>query len=293
MRLRRFIDASGEGLALYVEGRWLGLREGDGRYPGNLDALVRKDRAAFASAASMLAEGGEIDIDAAGILPPFSSPEKIICIGLNYVDHSAEAGFAAPTYPTVFARWSNSLISHGAPIIRPVVSTQLDFEGEIAAIIGERCRNVARSDALRVIAGYSIFNDASVRDYQFKSPQWTMGKCFDGTGAFGPDFVTADEAPLGMKGASLVTRLNGEVVQSANTTDMVFDMAALVAELSVAMTLDPGDVIVSGTPAGVGMSRKPPLWMKPGDIVEVEVEGLGILRNPVVAAEATPGVQPN
>lgn len=215
------------------------------------------------------------------LLPPLSNPEKIVCIGLNYKDHSAESGFKQPEYPTVFGRFNSSLIAHGAPILRPAFSEQLDYEGELAAIIGKTARDAAEEDALDHIAGYSVFNDGSIRDYQFKAPQWTPGKNFDDTGAFGPDFVTADDLPPGCEGLRLQTRLNGQVVQDASISDMVFPVAKLVAILSQFMTLKPGDVIVTGTPSGVGLARKPPLFMKHGDTVEVEIDRVGLLRNPV------------
>lgn len=232
-------------------------------------------------AAVMLRDGPLIDLGTVQLLPPLSAPDKIICIGLNYADHSAESGFQQPEYPTVFARFASSLVAHEAPIVRPRVSEQLDYEGELVAIIGRGGRHIDRANALDHVAGYSLFNDASIRDYQFKSPQWIMGKTFDGTGAFGPEFVTADELPRGAAGLKLQTRLNGAVVQEALTNDLVFDVATLVSLVSVAMTLSPGDLIVTGTPSGVGLARKPPLWMKPGDVCEVEIEGLGVLRNPV------------
>lgn len=206
---------------------------------------------------------------------------KFVAIGLNYADHAAESGLAQPGYPALFARFSSSLIGHGAPILRPEVSEQLDYEGELVAVIGKRARDVEEAEALDHVAGYSIFNDASVRDYQFKSPQWTAGKNFDDTGAFGPCFVSADALPPGCKGLRLTTRLNGETVQSAMIDDMVFPVARLVSICSRFMTLEPGDVLVTGTPSGVGMARKPPLFMKHGDICEVEIDRIGILSNPV------------
>ena len=223
----------------------------------------------------------EVDIEAVDLLPPLPNPPKIICVGLNYADHSAESGFAVPDYPTVFGRFASSLIGHGAPIVRPRVSEQLDYEGEFVAVIGRGGRDIPKARALDHVAAYSLFNDASVRDYQFKAPQWTVGKNFDGTGAFGPWLVTADALPPGCAGLRLQTRLNGAVVQDASTDDLVFDVATLVSTLSEAWTLEPGDVIVTGTPSGVGLARKPPLWMKPGDVCEVELEGLGVLRNPI------------
>src|SRR6185369_13030461 len=169
--------------------------------------------------------------------------------------------------------------------VRPKVSDQLDFEGELVAVIGTRGRHVSREDAVAHIAGYSIFNDASVRDYHFKTTQWTMGKNFDATGAFGPVFVTADELPSGARGLRLETRLNGAVVQSASTNDMIFDVSALVSIISEAITLEPGDIIVTGTPSGVWMARNPKLFMKPGDVCGVEIEGIGTLTNHIVAED--------
>ncbi len=250
-------------------------------YPGALETLLPSGQAELARAAEQLAAGPVIALADVTLLPPLPQPGKIICVGLNYVDHSLESGFAVPAYPTIFARFASSLIGAGAPIIRPRVSNELDYEGEIVAIIGKAGRHVAEADALSHVIGYSLFNDASVRDYQKKSPQWTVGKNFDDTGAFGPYFVTADELPPGARGLRLQTRLNGVMVQDASTDDMVFSVAELISILSVAVTLAPGDIIVTGTPSGVGMARKPPLYMKPGDICEVEVEGLGILRNPI------------
>jgi len=215
-------------------------------------------------------------------LPPIPNPEKIICVGLNYLDHTSESGFVQPDYPTLFTRVNSSLVGDGAPIVRPTVSDQLDYEGELVAVIGRGGRHIKKADALDHVAGYSIFNDASIRDYQFKTPQWTVGKNFDGTGAFGPVFVTADELPDGCKGLKLETRLNGMTVQSAPIASMVFDVASQIEIISAAITLAPGDLLVTGTPSGVGLARKPPLWMKPGDICEVEIEGIGVLRNPIL-----------
>ena len=172
------------------------------------------------------------------------------------------------------------------PIRRPEASIQLDYEGEMVAIIGKAGRHIAPSQALSHVAGYSIFNDASIRDFQTKSPQWTVGKNFDGTGSFGPIFVTADELPPGGKGLRIQTRLNGEIVQNASTNDMIFDVASLISIISEAITLEPGDILVTGTPAGVGMARKPQLFMKHGDVCEIELEGVGILSN-VVADDVT------
>ena len=236
---------------------------------------------AFKTAGQTLLKGAAIDLAHITYLPPFENSGKIICIGLNYVDHSLESGFAVPTYPAIFSRFASSMIGHGAPIVRPKVSMQLDYEGELVAVIGKAGRHIAKADALSHVAGYSICNDASVRDYQFKSAQWTIGKNFDNTGPFGPVFVTADALPPGAAGLQLQTRLNGVVVQSASTSSLIFDVATLVSLLSEAVCLLPGDIIVTGTPSGVGLARKPPLWMKHGDVCEVEIEGIGTLTNPI------------
>ena len=282
MRFASFRQDGLEGLAVATPaGSFKGLRAGDPDYPGSLAHLIKGGMAGLKAAATKLLAGRDIALDRVTLLPPLPSPPKIICIGLNYADHSKESGFAVQTYPTVFSRFASSLIGHGAPIIRPKASHQLDYEGEVVAVIGTGGRNIAKASALDHVIGYSIFNDGSIRDYQFKSPQWTVGKNFDGTGAFGPCFVTADDLPPGAKGLKIETRLNGTVLQSANTDDMIFDVASLIAILSEAMTLETGDIIVTGTPAGVGVARKPPLFMKAGDVCEIEVEKIGILRNSV------------
>lgn len=229
-----------------------------------------------------LAVAPVLDMATVKLLPPVPRPGKIICVGLNYADHADESPYDAPDYPTLFPRFATSLIADGEPMVRPRISDQLDFEGELVAIIGTGGKNIPKAKATSHVAAYSIFNDGSLRDYQFKAPQWTVGKNFDNTGAFGPHVVTADELPDGARGLRLQTRLNGAVVQNANTEDMLFPVADLISIISEAITLEAGDVIVTGTPAGVGFGRTPKLWMKPGDVVEVEIEGIGILRNPIV-----------
>lgn len=291
MRFAAFSSGEQDGLAVAGrEGHFHGLLSGDAGYPGPLDVLIQKGKGALNAAAATLAKGFVVDLDQVTLRPPLPAPGKIICVGLNYVDHSIESGFTPPDFPTIFTRFTSSLVAAGAPIIRPSVSTQLDYEGEMVAIIGTGGRHIAEKDALDHVIGYSIFNDASVRDYQKKSPQWTIGKNFDKTGAFGPYLITADEVPAGGKGLRIQTRLNGVVVQNASTDDMVFSVARLISILSEAITLSPGDIIVSGTPAGVGVARKPPLFMKHGDVCEVEIEGIGILRNRI-EDESTPAAE--
>ena len=216
--------------------------------------------------------------------PLLPEPGKIICLGLNYFDHAKEGGRDKPEYPWFFFRGKSSLIGHGEAGVCPRVSTRFDYEAELAVVIGRTVpRHVARADALQYVAGYSCFNDMSVRDYQKRTPQWTIGKNFDATGGFGPVLVSADELPEGAAGLRIQSRLNGAVMQDANTRDMIFDVAETIALLAECMTLEPGDAIIMGTPAGVGQARTPPVWMKAGDVVEIEIERIGTLRNPIVA----------
>ena len=251
----------------------------------DLQDLLTAGPEAVQQAHDALLKGEEIDMSGIEYLPPLPFPEKVVCFGLNYKDHAAESGFEVPKYPALFGRFPSSLIGHKAPIVRPRVSDQLDYEGELVAIIGKAGRNIPKERALEHVAGYSIFNDASIRDYQFKSAQWMVGKNFDSTGAFGPVFVTADELEPGAKGLRLKTRLNGVELQNASTSDMIFDVATQISLLSDAMLLKPGDVFVTGTPSGIGLARDPKIFMKPGDVCEVEIEGIGLLSNPIVAQD--------
>ncbi|MBP1849278.1 fumarylacetoacetate hydrolase family protein [Rhizobium halophytocola] len=213
-------------------------------------------------------------------MPVIGNPDKILCVGLNYEMHRQETGRSVVENPTIFARYANSQTGHMAPIVRPRVSSDLDFEGELAIIIGKPGRYISRADAFSHVAGYSIYNDGSVRDFQRHTIQFTPGKNFPDTGAFGPWMMTPDElgdlAPLRIQ-----TRLNGEVVQESTFEMMIFGIAHIIEYCSTFTRLEPGDVIATGTPGGVGAKRNPPLWMKPGDIVEVEIDRLGVLRNPI------------
>jgi acylpyruvate hydrolase len=288
MHFLAFRDGGEVGLAASTDGKsYRGLRESDGKYPGSLDGLIRQTPAQREAAARVLLGGNPVDPAAVDVLRPLQSPGKVICVGLNYRDHASEAGFAAPEYPTLFARFASSLIDPCEPMVRPVVSEQLDYEGELVAIVGKSGRAINKAQALEYIAGYSIFNDGSIRDYQRRGPQWTLGKNFDGTGPFGPVFVSADVLPPGAQGLKIETKLNGTVMQSASTRDLIFDVATLVSEISAAMTLEPGDLIVTGTPSGVGAARKPPVFMKAGDVCEVEIERIGVLRSRVVDEAAS------
>ncbi len=224
--------------------------------------------------------GEEVALSEVTLLAPVPRPGKIICIGLNYRAHAEEGGNPIPDYPAVFLRGATSLVGPGGAIIYPECSDKLDYEAELAVVIGKTATNVG-ADALDYVAGYACFNDGSVRDYQRKSSQWTMGKNFDCTGGFGPELVTPDELPAGASGLRIVARLNGETMQDSNTGDMIFDVATLVATLSEAMTLEPGDVIATGTPSGVGYARKPPVFLRPGDCIQIEIEGIGTLSNTI------------
>lgn len=213
---------------------------------------------------------------------PVENPGKIVCLGLNYVDHIKEGGYEVPTYPALFMRCRTSLMPAGAPMVRPSCSDKLDYEVELMLIVGKGGRHIAEADALDHVFGYTVFNDGSVRDYQRKTHQWTPGKNFDDTGAIGPVVVTPDELPEGAVGLKIESRVGTEILQSATTSDMMWSVAKTIATISEYSTLEPGDLIAMGTPPGVGHAKTPPRWLKPGEVIEVEVEGIGICASPVV-----------
>jgi 2-keto-4-pentenoate hydratase/2-oxohepta-3-ene-1,7-dioic acid hydratase in catechol pathway len=274
----------------------LGVRRGDEvvdlsvaapDLPGDLPALLAGGDDAMARAKSAVdGASGDAVRSAEGLTyhPTIWNPGKIICVGLNYAAHAAEAQSDTSTvqdYPSLFLRVTTTLVGHEQALVVPKASSNLDYEAEMVAVIGKSGSGVSKADALEYVAGYSVFNEGSVRDYQFKSSQWTSGKNFDATGGFGPYFVTADEVPAGGKGLRIQTRLNGETMQDANTAMMIFDIPTLIEIITEVMTLHPGDVIVTGTPEGVGFARTPPVWMKPGDVCEIDLEGVGVLRNTI------------
>src|SRR5690606_4195850 len=254
MRFASFRTGSSARLGLLQGDEVIDLALAAPDVPGDLMALLSAgtDLRSLEALAASAPAAARRPLDSTTLLPPIARPGKIVCLGLNYADHAAEGGHARPSYPSFFLRSATSLVGHGDAIVRPACSEQLDYEAELAAVIGRRARHVSAEDALQYVAGYSCFNDASVRDYQRKTAQWTIGKNFDATGAFGPFFVTADELPPGAQGLRISTRLNGEVMQDANTGDMLFPVAETIALLTECMTLEPGDVLVMGTPAGVG-----------------------------------------
>jgi len=212
---------------------------------------------------------------------PIASTSRIFCIGLNYSDHAKELGEEEPTFPTIFTRFVSSFAAHEQSLLLPKISNKFDFEGELVIVIGKHASAVSKDQALEHVFGYTIANDGSVRDFQTRTSQWIAGKVMDQSGGLGPVIVTADEVPAGAHGLKIETRLNGQTVQSSNTDQLIFTVADIISDISHICTLQPGDIILTGTPAGVGVSRNPQLFMKPGDVCEVEIEGIGILKNTV------------
>ena len=281
MRLMTYGHEGREHVGVRNGDRAISVASVDAALPTTLVGLLASG--ALGTLAAKLAEFGSegVAIREVEYRPLIPNPGKIICIGRNYAAHAAEGGAETPTFPEVFYRGATSLVAHQGVIVRPKCSDKLDYEGEFVVVIGSSCRHATLENALDYVAGYTLFNDATLRDYQRFSSQWTVGKNFDGTGAFGPELVTAEEMPPGLEGLTLTTRLNGEGMQEGHVDDLVFPVRKLIAILSECMTLEPGDVVVTGTPAGVGYARTPPVFMKAGDVVEVDVPGLGKLINTV------------
>lgn len=279
MKLTSFARGGAPSWGAVVDGGIVDLGKAmGGKYPTLRSAIegnALKDAAAAADGASP-----DASLDDVTLLPVIPDPEKILCVGLNYKSHIEETGRSDSDYPTIFTRFANTQVGHGQPMIRPKDSTAYDYEGELALIIGTGGRHISEADALKHIAGYSCYNDGSIRDWQRHTSQFTPGKNFPGTGGFGPWMVTADEIP-DPASMHLVTRLNGEVLQDATTDLLVFTVPVLINYISTFTELVPGDVIVTGTPGGVGFKRNPPIFMKAGDTVEIEIDKIGILSNPI------------
>ena len=285
MKLMMFEKGKGTALGLVDGKSVIDLSVADASLPRDLKSLIAAPPSAMAAvktAASTASASARLALDAVKPALPISPSGKIICVGLNYALHAKEGGHAIPTYPSFFLRVPTSLVAAGAPVIRPKCSIQLDYECELTIVIGKGGRHIPEAKALDHVFGYTLFNDVSVRDFQRKTSQWTPGKNFDGTGPLGPWIVTSDELPPGASGLRIMTRVNGETMQDSNTSDMIFSTAQTIAYLTEFMTLEPGDIIATGTPSGVAHARKPPAWMKAGDKVEVEVEKIGVLANPIV-----------
>jgi 2-keto-4-pentenoate hydratase/2-oxohepta-3-ene-1,7-dioic acid hydratase in catechol pathway len=276
MKLATFKTAKGASYGAVVDKGIvdLGKRLGN-RYP-DLKSLIAAN--AFKEASALLKEPQDHKVSEITWLPVIPNPDKIVCVGLNYQDHVVETGRDNTEQPAIFLRVADSQVGHLQPIIRPRESTHMDFEAEIAVIIGKGGRRISQKDSWSHIAGYSCYNDGSVRDWQRHTIQWTAGKNFAQTGGFGPWMVTADEIPPNTK-MTLSCRLNGERMQHATTEQMIFKIPKIIEYVSTWTTLLPGDVLVTGTPGGVGARRTPPLWMKPGDKVEIEIDKVGILEN--------------
>jgi acylpyruvate hydrolase len=283
MHFLPFKAPSGSGLAVVQGAKAIDLADLSADFPRTLDDAIKGGSALL----TKIAKAAEADaahlrpVDAFTPAYPISGPHTVLCVGLNYAAHAREGGNAIPDYPALFLRTRESMLAAHEAIIRPRVSEKLDYEAELMIVMGKKARYVTEADALKYVFGYSVFNDGSVRDYQRKGAQWTPGKNFDRTGAVGPVVVTADALPAGAHGLDIACRLNGETMQSSNTSDMIFTVARTIAIVSEFTTLNPGDLIAMGTPSGVGYPRNPPVFMKPGDVVEVEIEGIGVLVNTI------------
>ncbi|MCB9763789.1 MAG: fumarylacetoacetate hydrolase family protein [Alphaproteobacteria bacterium] len=289
MRLASLLVDDRPVLAVRQDHRYLDLTAVDPTLGADVGALLasgpdwrlRADRAA-SQASALPTEGLRWR-------PVIPAPPKLLCMGLNDADHAAEAGLPVPEHPVVFARVASSLIGHREPMLRPVESTLLDYEVELAVVIGQAGRRIPIQDALAHVAGYTVFNDGSVRDFQVRTPQWTLGKNFHGTGALGPELVTADALPPGAVGLRLRTEVDGEVLQDGDTAAMIFDVPRTISLLSQVVAFEPGDVIAMGTPSGIGHARTPPRYLRAGQVCRVSVERVGVLENPVVDDPATAG----
>jgi 2-keto-4-pentenoate hydratase/2-oxohepta-3-ene-1,7-dioic acid hydratase in catechol pathway len=272
-----------------VNGEYVDVQAADPDLPATVGGLLELGLERQRRAWSTLAAGKtRYDPAKVRLLAPVPDPRKIICIGLNYRDHAAESGVPAPSEPVLFSKYPTALIGHEQPIVLPRVSHEVDFEAELVVVIGQGGRHIPRERALDHVGGYAVGHDVSARDWQLNKPgkQWMAGKTFDTFAPVGPMLVTPDEVP-DPHALRIRLRLNGQTMQDSNTSQLIFRVDELIAYLSQVFTLEPGDLIFTGTPPGVGMARKPPVWLKPGDSAEVEIEGLGVLKNPVVAEETS------
>jgi len=280
-------DLNGSAHLGVVEGEQvIDLQSADGNLSGDLGDVLAKNNGNLKPLADLAKKAtARVPLKGLTYALPVRKPGKVICLGLNYLEHVKEGPNRdnIPKFPTVFMRGNSSLVAHDSPIIRPKVSESLDYEAELILVVGKRAKHLTMDNATSCVAGYSVGNEGSVREFQRKTTQWDMGKNFDATGGFGPWLVTADELPDAAKGLKIQTRLNGAVMQSDNTDNMMFPVKEMLVYITQGITLEPGDIIFTGTPSGVGHARKPnPVWMRNGDVCEVEVEKVGILRNPIV-----------
>jgi 2-keto-4-pentenoate hydratase/2-oxohepta-3-ene-1,7-dioic acid hydratase in catechol pathway len=286
MKFATIATENGPRACVLTDGKYVDLHAADPSLPTSLKALLALGEAGLSKAAAVAAQAGTVRFDpkTALHLAVIPDPQKIICLGLNYRDHAIESGMDIPPEPVLFSKYPSALIGHGSKIVLPAVSEQVDYEAELVIVVGRRARHVTQDEAMDYVAGFAVGHDVSARDWQLNKPgkQWMAGKTFDTFAPVGPVLVTRDEVPnpsaLGIR-----LRLNGQTMQDSSTAQLIFDVPYTISYLSKIMTLEPGDLIFTGTPPGVGMARKPPVWMKPGDVVEVEIDGLGVLSNPVVA----------
>lgn len=284
MRLVTYQSSRGPRVAGVRAEGYVDLQDADPQLPSSLRELLAQGNDALRRAAQATQAGQALDPSTVRLLAPVPDPEKIFCIGLNYADHAAETGAKIPSEPVVFNKFLTALRAHEDDIVLPKVSSQVDYEAELVVVIGREGRYIPRESAMDYVAGYACGHDVSARDWQKGKPgnQWLLGKSFDSFAPLGPELVTADE--VGDPGTlEIELRLNGEVMQHSNTRQLIFPVDYLVAYLSQVATLKPGDLIYTGTPPGVGMARQPPVWLKDGDVVEIEIERIGRLRNRVVA----------
>src|SRR5438067_3935055 len=286
MKIVGFVANGGLRLGVVEGDQVIDLQEVDKTIPSDLGECLRRnngDLSPLKDAAKRAPAAARRPLKDLRYGLPVAAPGKVICLGLNYLEHVKEGAQRdnVPKFPTIFMRGRTSLVPHGQAIMRPKASETLDYEAELIFIVGKRAKHLTKDNAYSCIAGYSCGNEGSVREFQRRTSQWDMGKNFDRTGGFGPWMVSADELPPGAMGLRIESRLNGKVLQSDNTANMMFPVAATVADLTQGITLEPGDLVVTGTPSGVGHARKPPLWMRDGDVCEIEIEGIGVLRNPI------------
>jgi acylpyruvate hydrolase len=291
MKIVAFEGQGGVRLGVVEGDQAIDLQAADSKVPADLGDALRAnngDLKPLADIAKKAPASARKPLSGLTYRLPVGRPGKIICLGLNYLEHVKEGGQRdnIPKFPTIFMRGLTSLVAHGQPIIRPLVTETLDYEAEMILIVGKRAKHLTAANALSCVAGYSCGNEGSVREFQRKTTQWDMGKNFDHTGGFGPWFVSADELPPGGKGLKIETRLNGKVMQSDNTDNMMFPVVEMLVYITQGMTLEPGDVIFTGTPSGVGFARNPPVWMKNGDVCEIEIERIGTLHNPIADEKA-------
>lgn len=285
MRLVTFLDDRGSPrVGAIVSGGYVDLNKTDPALPASAKDLLSLGPTGLRQAAAAAARGAPLPSAGRRLLAPVPDPQKVICIGLNYADHARESGVAPPPEPVVFSKFPTAIVGHEAPIRLPASSSEVDYEAELVVVIGRGGKNIAENVALEHVAGYAPGHDVSARDWQLGKPgkQWLLGKTFDTFAPYGPALVTADEAPP-PGNLRIRFRLNGETLQDSSTSQLIFGIPALISYVSRVCALVPGDVIFTGTPPGVGFARKPPIFLKPGDRTEVEIEGLGVLANPVVA----------